>query len=113
MREEGTQKLAHITILDISRTGLCFQGSETVPQGATMQFKFQLPDSKHVMNITGVVMWTRASGRAGIKFHDLVAEQQNTLNQWLDSQLPFDPEVLPRPAIAHALSQTQARAKSM
>lgn len=103
VRDEGSQKLANTTILDISRTGLCFQGSEMVPQGATVQLRFQLPETKHLLNITGIVMWTRASGRAGVKFS--AVEEQKILNDWLDTRVPFDqPELVPRPVAAQAVS---------
>lgn len=101
VQEQGNQDLKSPLILDISQTGLCVQTQEILPQGATLQIDFHLPDSKDLIHTTGSVMWTRASGRTGIRFSRLAGADQKQLNAWLDSKLPYEIETIPK-AILHA-----------
>jgi hypothetical protein len=46
-------------------------------------------------------MWTRSSGRTGIKFSRIAAAEQKNLTAWLDSLLPYKIEAIPRPAVRY------------
>jgi DNA-binding response OmpR family regulator len=96
MQEQGNQNLKLPLILDISQTGLCMQTQEILPQGATLQVDFQLPDTRESIHTTGSVMWTRASGRTGIRFTHVPAAEQKYLIAWLDSKLPYEIEAIPK-----------------
>jgi hypothetical protein len=96
IQEQGKQTLQSSIILDLSQTGLCIQTKEILPQGSTLQVDFYLPDSKELIHATSSVMWTRASGRTGLKFTHVPAAEQKHLSAWLDSILPFDAEAIPR-----------------
>jgi CheY-like chemotaxis protein len=101
--ETSKQNLQSSKILDLSQTGMCIQTLEILPQGATLQIDFQLPDVKEMIHVTGTVRWTRASGRTGISFTDVPQAEQKQLIDWLDSKLPFQMEMAPRavPSGAH------------
>lgn len=98
VQENATQPLRASTILDLSQTGMCLQTLEILPQGATLEIEFQLPDSRETIHATGSVMWTRASGRTGVKFIQLPASEQKKLVAWLESLMPYKLESIPRHA---------------
>jgi hypothetical protein len=97
LQERGNQTLQAATILDLSQTGLCVQTVEILPQGATLEIEFQLPENRGLIHVTGSVMWTRASGRTGVKFVQVPAAEQKTLTLWLDSLLPYPVEGIAKP----------------
>ena len=96
INEEGNQSLKSPLILDISQTGLCIQTQEILQQGANMQIDFHLPEIKDLIHTTGSVMWTRASGRTGIRFTKMPTAEQKHLIAWLDSKLPYEIEAIPK-----------------
>lgn len=96
IQEYGNQSLQSSIILDLSQTGLCIQTKEILPQGATLQVDFHLPDSKELIHVTGSVMWTRASGRTGLRFTNVPMAEHKYLTAWLDSILPYEAEAIPR-----------------
>jgi DNA-binding response OmpR family regulator len=96
VQEHGKQKLQSSVILDLSQTGLCIQTQEILPLGAKLQIDFRLPDGRELIHTTGSVMWTRASGRTGVRFTDLSVEEQKFLTAWLDSIMPYEAEAVPR-----------------
>ncbi len=101
VQEKGNQPLHATTIMDLSQTGLCIQTLEILPLNATVELEFQLPESKEIIHLAGSVMWTRASGRTGIKFSRIAATDQKNLTAWLDSLLPYKVDVIPRPVVRH------------
>ena len=102
VQEEGNQALHEATILDLSQNGLCIQTQEILPKGVTLQIEFEMPESKALIHVTGRVMWTRASGRTGIEFTQIPAEEHKNLVTWLDSMLPYMADALPRQVPATA-----------
>jgi len=98
VQEGGSQTLQASTILDLSQAGLCIQTVETLPQGASLEIEFQLPEGKERIHVTGSVMWSRASGRTGVKFVHVPPTEQQILTLWLDSLLPYSIEGIARPA---------------
>src|SRR5215467_10432767 len=58
VQDRGNQNLHQCTILDLSQTGMCIQTLEILPQGATLEIEFQLPDLREKMHVVGSVMWT-------------------------------------------------------
>ncbi len=97
VQERGNQTLQACTILDLSQTGLCIQTLEILPQGASLEIEFQLPENRGLIHISGSVMWTRASGRTGVKFVHVSAAEQKMLTLWLDSLLPYSIEGIAKP----------------
>jgi len=98
IQDRGNQTLKSSIILDISQTGMCIQTLEILPQGVTLQIDFQLPEGRELIHSTGSVMWTRASGRTGIRFIHVPPPEQKSLTTWLDSMLPCEMEAIPRAA---------------
>jgi CheY-like chemotaxis protein/Tfp pilus assembly protein PilZ len=98
VQEQGKQKLQSSVILDLSQTGLCIQTQEILPLGATLQIDFHLPESQELIHTTGSVMWTRASGRTGVRFTEVSEAEHKFLTAWLDSILPYEAEAIPRAA---------------
>lgn len=97
MQKRGNQALQASTILDLSQTGLCIQTLEILPQGASLEIEFQLPENRGLIHVTGSVMWTRASGRTGVKFVHVPPAEQEILTLWLDSLLPYPIEGIAKP----------------
>jgi len=100
VHERGNQPLHASTILDLSQTGMCIQTLEILSQNATLEMEFQLPNSQETIHATGSVMWTRASGRTGVRFSHISPAEQKTLVTWLDSLLPYQVDMISRPAVA-------------
>jgi CheY-like chemotaxis protein len=96
--EKGNQCLHSANILDLSQTGMCIQTMEILPQGAALQIDFHLPETRDAVHVTGIVMWTRASGRTGVKFAHVPPEELKLLISWLNSRLPYDVQNVPRAA---------------
>lgn len=93
--EKGNQRLHSVNILDLSQAGMCIQTMEILPQGAALQIDFHLPETRELVHVTGIVMWTRASGRTGVKFAHVPPEELKLLISWLDSKLPYDVKNVP------------------
>jgi len=98
VQENGQHNVPNTKISDISQTGLCLEAREMIPQGALVTLKFALPESRETLELTGSVMWNQISGKAGIKFTRLEADEQKKLNAWLESILPYDAEFVVRGA---------------
>jgi CheY-like chemotaxis protein len=96
IQENGQRNVSHTKISDISQTGLCLEAREMLPQGASLQIKFPVPDSKDTVELTGVVMWNQQSGKTGVRFTRVEAGEQKKLNAWLESILPYDAELVTR-----------------
>ena len=79
--------LADLRILNLSLTGLCLETAEMLPQGATVELRFTLPESRVAVQLVGTVMWAHASGRGGIKFDQLDSAEHLKLRHWFDSVL--------------------------
>jgi CheY-like chemotaxis protein len=82
------RRLKAATIVNLSRTGMCVETSEILPQTARIQLSFLLPENGVPVRVTGTVIWTHASGQGGIQFGQLEFEEQRKLEDWLDSKFP-------------------------
>jgi CheY-like chemotaxis protein len=91
----GLQRaLAYTSIANLSQTGLCLSGPEPLPQGGTISVNFSLPDSDEVVHVIGTVIWSDASGKSGVCFNRISAQQQKLLKLTLKSRLPWDVDFL-------------------
>jgi hypothetical protein len=75
-------------IVNISQTGMCLQSEEMLPQNAGLALDFTVPHRQLALHVQGRVMWSHASGRAGVKFGQLKPADLRNLEDWLDSLLP-------------------------
>jgi hypothetical protein len=87
-------------IVNISQTGMCLETAEMLPQNAGVAVSFSPPQRPFYLRLMGTVIWAHASGRAGVKFGPLKAEDQRNLEDWLDSLLPSS-EIFMQPAASN------------
>jgi len=88
LHEGQTRKLDRITILNISQTGLGLAAEGLLPPGATLKIDFMLPKSKVRVRLTGSVVWSHESGKAGVNIQCIPAEERQDLQKWLDAMPP-------------------------
>lgn len=95
---DGAQRsLGKVVIVNLSKTGLGLTAGEMVPQGATVQLTFPMPDSGEPLTVSGAVVWVFDSGRAGVRFSQVSPAVQKKLGAWIDSKLPGESEFVPHP----------------
>lgn len=80
--------LGSAKVLNISRTGMCLETSQLLPQQATVQIAFELPPHGGLLNADGEVVWSKSPGESGIRFNHLPAASQKRLTEWLEAKLP-------------------------
>lgn len=87
----GRQRpLTYTSIANLSQTGLCLAGPEPLPQGGTVSVNFSLPDTDEVLNVLGTIIWSDTSGKSGVSFRRISAEQEKRLQQSLKARLPWN-----------------------
>jgi PilZ domain-containing protein len=77
------------TVLNLSQTGLCVSAPFSLPKGALVSANLPLPESADSVNISGTIMWSDASGRAGVQFHQLSTFERRKLEETLNRRLPW------------------------
>ncbi len=97
LQESGQRSLSNVSVFNLSKTGLGLQTRELLPQGATLHVSFQLPESADLMNVTGIIMWSRDNGQVGLQVTHIPPAQQKRLQDWIESKLPPDFDFMPRP----------------
>jgi PilZ domain len=90
-----TKRLDRVTIANVSRTGMCLQTEGMLPQGAEVDLAFPAHQAQSSLQIKGNVIWSHASGRAGIKLAEGEAEKSGQFAEWLTSILPAAEDFLP------------------
>jgi PilZ domain-containing protein len=86
----GRQRtLERATVLNLSQTGLCLSAPFSLPAGAIVRANLPLPESMESVNISGTVVWSDDSGRAGLEFHQLSTFERRKLEEHLKSRLPW------------------------
>lgn len=87
----GKQRpLASTSIANLSQTGLCLAGPEPLPQGGAVSINFSLPDTDEILNVLGTIVWSDTSGKSGVSFRGISAEQEKRLQQSLKPRLPWN-----------------------
>jgi CheY-like chemotaxis protein len=86
--------LAHTSIANLSQTGLCLAGPEPLPQGAVINLNFILPESDDLVHVMGTVIWSDASGKSGVRFNRLPAQEERRLQERLKARFPWNVELL-------------------
>jgi hypothetical protein len=82
--------LDHSTVLNISQTGLCLAAPAKLPPGGVVNVTFALPESDTRVHVAGTVVWSDITGRTGVRFHHLPAQEQKMLQERLRARLPRD-----------------------
>jgi CheY-like chemotaxis protein len=89
----GSQRaLGPAIISDISQTGLCLHAPEPLPQDGLISVNFPLPESSENVHVLGTVVWSSPTGKTGIKFNHISAQQQKLLQDRLRARLPWNHE---------------------
>lgn len=89
------KRLDRVTIVNISRTGMCIEAGEMLPQEAGVDVSFTAKGTEGALQLKGVVVWSHASGRAGIRLAKLDFEMRHKFEAWLRSTLPTAENFLP------------------
>jgi hypothetical protein len=95
LQYRGLQRaLSHTSIANLSQTGLCLAGPEPLPQGGTVSVNFSLPETDELLHVIGTIIWSDASGKSGVRFNRVSADQQKRLQQSLKARLPWNVDYL-------------------
>lgn len=90
LQYHGVQRpVEHATVLNLSQTGLCFSAPFSLPRGAMVNANVPLPESRDSVNISGTVVWSDTSGRAGVQFQHLSRFERRKLKETLDARFPW------------------------
>lgn len=80
-------KVVKATSTNLSESGIALMLREAMPKGAAPRLQFSLPETTHKLDLEAEVVWADVKGRAGLRFHNVPAEAQDWLEQWLDERL--------------------------
>jgi hypothetical protein len=101
----GEQHICGARIVNLSKSGLCVEAGTALPPGVTLELEFSLPVSGDSIVLNGPVVWSHASGRAGIKYDRMNEKLKQALHRWLEARLPGSEQLLPRaPILTETLS---------
>lgn len=73
--------------LNISEFGICLSSVELVHVGYKLQLRLRLPGNDDLLDLSGEVCWSEASGRCGVQFLNLKPGVAQRLRNWLDERL--------------------------
>lgn len=90
----GQRAIGQSVIANISQTGLCLSGPEPLPPGGIISVNFPLPDADRLLHVVGTIVWSDASGKAGVRFHSMTAQEQKQLKERLNAKLPWNADLL-------------------
>jgi CheY-like chemotaxis protein len=72
---------------NISESGIAIVLREALPKGATPRLQFVLPETTRKLELEAEVVWADLKGRAGLRFHHVASDCQDSLERWLDERL--------------------------
>ena len=85
--------------INVSETGMAFQGIQPLETRQILAIKFKLPGMKEVVETKAQVVWLNDLGKGGgLEFIDLADESRQLILQWLASQTPVDTQIENIPA---------------
>ena len=73
-------------ILNLGTGGMAIQAMEVLQPGCLFSLAFSLPNSNSEVQSLGKVVWSDASGRAGLKFIAGSRLDRVQLQRWIDKQ---------------------------
>lgn len=74
-----------VTMTNVSVGGMSFSTGKPLAVGWSGQVEFVLPDSRTRMEIQGEIVWLEGQQQGGVKFTRVPAQQQQLLEDWLES----------------------------
>jgi PilZ domain len=85
------QATTRVSLLDISRGGICLKADSPIEKSSSVQVTFCLPESPDIIHARGAVTWAEASGLTGIRFSSIPPQEQRALETWLEQRDPSRP----------------------
>lgn len=83
----GLVKNVPATILNLSQGGTSVRCTQLLRPQQMLLIRFGLPGTSELVCVSGVVIWTRADGSAGIRFTDVSQPIQKVLRDWVEERL--------------------------
>lgn len=83
----GLVKNVPATILNLSQGGISLSCSQVLRPQQMLLIRFGLPGTAELLCVSGVVIWTRADGSAGIRFAEVPQPTQKVLRDWVEERL--------------------------
>src|SRR5579883_1827508 len=80
---EASVALAWGALMNLSQGGIGIRLDREVQVRQPLQISFRLPGTRHTVKARGEVAWTDQQGNAGIRFLDVPARVQRSLQLWL------------------------------
>jgi len=80
--EKGNGQKAPVTV-DIGLGGLSLQLARRKRGSEPLRVRFTLPGTEHVIECAAEVAWEGSGSQTGIRFKDMLSDQQVFLKQWL------------------------------
>jgi hypothetical protein len=77
-------------ILNLGVGGMAIQAMEVLQPGCLFSLAFSLPDSDSEVQSLGKVVWSDASGRAGLKFVASSHLDRSRLLRWINNRQSYD-----------------------
>ena len=85
--------------INVSETGMAFQGIQPLEKGQILGIKFKLPGMKEIVETKAQVIWLNDLGKGGgLEFLNLAEESRQLIHQWLSSQAPTVAQIESIPA---------------
>jgi DNA-binding response OmpR family regulator len=96
------EKEVKATSTNVSEGGIAVLLRHALPKNAKPYLKFMLPGTEVNLNLESEVAWIDIKGSVGFRFRNLPERSQQTLEQWLDAQMPTE-----LPAVAEGKGSAQ------
>ncbi len=81
----GSRKITGMS-LNLSQSGLLFQGDGSLVPGNVGQLSFHLPGQKVPLKMQGIVVRADEKQRVGVRFSEISAEDRQRIRDFIDSQ---------------------------
>ncbi len=83
----GLVKNVPATIINLSQGGMSLSCSQILRPQQMLLIRFGLPGTSDLLCVSGVVIWTRADGSAGVRFAEVSPATQKVLRDWVEERL--------------------------
>ena len=83
----GLVKNVPSTIINLSQGGMSLSCSQILRPQQMLLIRFGLPGTSELLCVSGVVIWTRADGSAGVRFAEVSPATQKVLRDWVEERL--------------------------
>jgi len=83
----GLVKNVPANIVNLSQGGMSLSCGQVLRPQQLLLVRFGLPGTAELLCVSGVVIWTRADGSAGIRFAEVAAPTQKVLRDWVEERL--------------------------